>query len=193
MALLPGERTALHIFEPRYRQLVADCVLEERPFVFVLSDDNEIARIGCMARVDRLIRRFNDGRLNVEVVGIAPVQILEETGTSRYFAATVAALEDDPTPADDGLVEAAIRGYRDLVKQVTGAPGDPPNIDGIPLSYAIAGAIEFSPRAKQTLLELREEGPRLAMLIDLIAGARAALDRQRIAAERASRNGKVIA
>ena len=90
LVLLPGERVPLHLFEPRYRQLFADCTLEDRPFVLVLAEPSGgTARVGCTARFETLVRRFEDGRLNVIVRGVEPVEILEETDGRLYFSARV--------------------------------------------------------------------------------------------------------
>jgi ATP-dependent Lon protease len=58
LVVLPGERVPLHLFEPRYRQLYADCVLEDEPFVIVQAGPTGTADVGCSARFETLVRRF---------------------------------------------------------------------------------------------------------------------------------------
>ena len=69
MVLLPTERVPLHIFEPRYRELIGECVAEEREFGMLLGDDEGLREIGTRAAVVEVVDRFPDGRLNVVIEG----------------------------------------------------------------------------------------------------------------------------
>lgn len=189
LVLLPGERVPLHLFEERYRQLYADCVLEDQPFVIVQAGPTGTAEIGCAARFDELARRFEDGRLNVIVLGVSPVELVEETEGRLYFSAMVRELSDEPVEPPEALVEGVLASFR----AAAGLPDDvtPPAPDGVPLSYAIAGAFELPAGAKQELLESRDEASRLRMVAELLQGADREARHARRAAERAASNGKV--
>jgi Lon protease-like protein len=189
LVVLPGEQVPLHLFEPRYRQLYADCVLEDHPFVIVQAGPTGTADVGCSARFATLVRRFEDGRLNVIVQGVEPVELVEETDGRLYFSARVRPLPDDPAEPAPGLAELVLRRFRALAGLgEDAAPEAPP---GVPLSYAIAGALELAPASKQELLESRDEGRRLALLAELLATVDAEAQHARVAAERASGNGRV--
>ncbi|MCU0308867.1 MAG: LON peptidase substrate-binding domain-containing protein [Thermoleophilia bacterium] len=191
LVLLPGERIPLHVFEPRYRQLYADCVLEDRPFAVVQAVDGGIARVGCSARFAMLGRRFADGRMNVTVIGLEPVEVLEETSGRLYFSARVRPLQDDPAEVDEARAARVRELFARLAREVTGAD-DPPEVpDDVPLSYAVAGAVELEPAAKQELLELRVENERLDRVEGLLTVALEGADRARVASERAKTNGRV--
>ncbi len=189
LVILPGEKVPLHLFEPRYRQLYADCVLEDRPFVIVQAGPAGPVNIGCTTRFETLVRRFEDGRLNVIVQGLEPVELVEESEGRLYFSAKVRALADDPAPAPDGLAGQVLSRFRSLA----GLPDDamPPAPEGTPLSYAIAGAFELPSGPKQELLESRDEGRRLEMVDEILSAVDQELQHARVAAERASTNGKV--
>lgn len=189
LVLLPGEKVPLHLFEPRYRQLYADCVLDDSPFVIVRAGPTGPADIGCSARFETLVRRFEDGRLNVIVQGIEPVELVEESEGRLYFSARVRPLADDPGEPPAELAARVLARFRALA----GLPDDatPPSPEGVPLSYAIAGAFELPAGPKQELLESRDEAARLAMVEDILAAADEELQHARVAAERASTNGKV--
>ena len=193
LVLLPGERVPLHVFEPRYRALVADCVLEDQDFVLVLAEDEAVAPVGCTARFETLLRRFVDGRMNVTVAGGRPVEIMEETGGRLYLSALVRELEDRPGSVDPARAEEVISLYRSLTEQVAGSPRDPDVPEGVPLSYALAGSIDLPPGPKQELLETRDEGERLAQVERILRVAQDGVDRTRIASERAPSNGRVVA
>ena len=189
LVILPGEKVPLHLFEPRYRQLYADCVLEDRPFVIVQAGPTGPADVGCSTRFDTLVRRFEDGRLNVIVVGLEPVELVEESEGRLYFSARVRPLADDPGEPEAELADRVLTRFRALA----GLPDDamPPAPEGVPLSYAIAGAFELPPGPKQELLESRDEAGRLAMVQEILSAVDQELQHARLAAERASSNGRV--
>ena len=72
LVLLPTEQVPLHIFEPRYRELIGECLEEEEPFGLVYADDDGLRRIGTLATVVEVTDRFEDGRLNIVVEGGGP-------------------------------------------------------------------------------------------------------------------------
>ncbi len=189
LVLLPGERVPLHIFEPRYRQLVADSVLEEQPFVLVRAEDGRAARVGCAARFATLVRRFEDGRMTVLAQGERAVEIGDETEGRLYDSARVRPLTDEETTSDARLAERVESVFREL----TGVEGALPAPEGVPRSYGLAGALELPDDAKQRLLESRREDERLALLAELLEGAREGATHARLAARRAQGNGRVVA
>jgi Lon protease-like protein len=189
LVLLPGEKTPLHLFEPRYRQLYADCTLEDTPFVVVHGGLTGTAEVGCSARFESLIRRFEDGRLNVIVQGVAPVRLVEETEGRLYFSALVEELEDAPATPAAGLVDDVLTRYRALAGLDEGGMPEAP--EGTPLSYAVAGAFDLPLEAKQQLLESRDEAERLALVAELLAAVDKEMEHARVAAHRAGTNGKV--
>ena len=189
LVLLPGERAPLHLFEPRYRQLYADCTLEDRPFVVVHTGETGTADVGCSARFETLVRRFDDGRLNVVVQGVEPVRVVEETEGHLYFSALVEPLSDDPAPAPADLAAAVLARFRGLAGLGDEAMPEAPA--GTPLSYAVAGAFALPSDAKQRLLESRVEGERLTMVAGLLTAVERQMEHAKVAAERASSNGKV--
>ncbi len=191
LVLLPGERVPLHLFEPRYRQLLADCVLDDRPFVILQDHGEGASPIGCTARFVALGRRFVDGRLNVTVAGGAVVRVLEQTSGRMYLSAWVEEVADEAPDAPDELRDEVRDLFARLVAEIAGAGNAPPIRDDVPFSYALAGMIEIPAEPKQDLLECRDEQVRLSMVRDILAAALDGADRERIAAARARTNGKV--
>ena len=191
LVLLPGERAPLHLFEPRYRALLADCVLEDLPFVILQAHGEGASSIGCTARFTGLGRRFADGRMNVTVTGDRVERVLEETSGRMYFTAWVEGVDDDRPDGSDERISEVQELFQRLVAEI--APNSPPPFirDDLPLSYAIAGMIEMPLEPKQDLLECRDEDVRLGMVRDILSAALEGADRERIAAARARTNGKV--
>src|SRR6266403_6089970 len=77
VVLLPGAELPLHIFEPRYRQMVKDCLEEKSEFGMVLSLDKGVARVGCTAEIVQVAKRYPDGRMDILTIGRAPFRGVE--------------------------------------------------------------------------------------------------------------------
>lgn len=188
LVLLPGEAVPLHLFEPRYRQLFADCVLEQRPFAIARLVGEQIQRVACTATFETVLRRHADGRLDVIVRGGSPVGVLAPGGGERlYDTALVRVLQDeDAEPAQD-LVDRAIA----VFERMAAGGGLPETPAGTPLSYRLAGAIDMPLDDKQALLESRSEHERLTRLVELLEVAERGTAHEQLAADRARGNGKV--
>src|SRR3954454_10559199 len=75
LVLLPGELLPLHVFEPRYRELVTRCLAGPETFCVLLEDDDGPREVGGLARDLTTLERLADGRLNVVVSGGEPVRL----------------------------------------------------------------------------------------------------------------------
>ena len=77
VVLLPGTSLPLHIFEPRYRQMVNDCLEEKTEFGMLLAMPKGVARVGCTAEIVEVVKRYPDGRIDILTVGRAPFRVAE--------------------------------------------------------------------------------------------------------------------
>jgi Lon protease-like protein len=192
IVLLPGEVLPLHIFEPRYRELVARCVAGPEPFCVVHADDDGLREIGCLAVGLEVVERFDDGRLSIVVTGGEPIQIQRvDDETHPYLAADGVTIEDDSEAATTDDVQQAIDAYRELVQVAEGGEGPPEPEAGPRLSYEIAGRIDFGPEVKQRILESRSEPARLREVVDLVQRATKAVRTASAVSARAHTNGRV--
>jgi len=191
LVLLPGERVPLHIFEPRYRQLFADCVLDDTPFLVLYSEDEATASVGCTARFEEVLERHDDGRISVVVEGLAPAEIINEANGHLYYSAECRPCPDDPVSVDPERTAHATARFVALAEEVTGRAEAPDAEEGVPWSYVLAAHVELPARIKQALLETRDENARLDLVIRALDRELAAAERARLAAERAPSNGKV--
>jgi ATP-dependent Lon protease len=191
LALLPGEQLPLHIFEERYKRMIGRSVDEGEPFGIVLRDDDGARSVGCTARVEEVLERFDDGRMNVVVSGQEPFKVLDRFEAPEYPAGEVELIdEDDGPPIDEDSASAARDAFAELAERATGERPEPEELDGAS-AYAIAARIELPADTKQKLLELRDEDERMELLANALGAVEAALERAEEAAERASGNGKV--
>jgi Lon protease-like protein len=115
--LFPGTVIPLHIVEPRYRQMIADCLREEKPFGIVLVRlESEHLReipysVGTIAEI-RNLDRLKDGRYALMAVGSKRFRILSHHRQKPYLSGLVEILEDEAEPEEELL--AAMKQARHL-------------------------------------------------------------------------------
>lgn len=98
--VLPGETKVLHIFEERYQELVVDCLRNMANFGIPYIKNNQISEYGVEVKIKRIIKTYENGELDIEVVGVAPFRILRYTKVLKpklYGAASIQEYEDDMT------------------------------------------------------------------------------------------------
>ena len=118
LVLLPTEQVPLHIFEPRYRELIAECLENEQPFGLVYADDDGLRRTGTLASVVEVVDELEDGRLNIVVEGRDRFRLVELTDGRSFHTGTIELFDDVDDPA---IGDAARKDRR---------PGDVRRIDG---------------------------------------------------------------
>src|SRR5215469_12632273 len=107
VVLFPGEQLPLHIFEPRYRRMVRDCLDTTSPFGMLLAMDDGITRVGCTAEILEIIKRYPDGRRIFFRVWAMDGTEEIGTGTHERTVVDIARLIErmtakyGPTPAGD--------------------------------------------------------------------------------------------
>ncbi len=190
LVALPREFVPLHIFEPRYRTMVAEALEQETEFGIVWSDEEGLRDVGCAVEITRVLERMEDGRVNIVTRGTRPFRVIERVEHLPYPAARVAWTQDEDEELDAGAEEAAQSAYAELVEQATDNEPDADELAGM-TAYAMAATVEFGLEAKQNLLELRSENARLRLVARLFRAATKRLDFIERAQVRASSNGKV--
>lgn len=165
----------LHIFEPRYRRMVARCLEFDRRFGLLFHDwdesgpfMNEPGRIGTVARIEEF-RPLPDGRSVILVRGEERLRIDDglESDTP-YFEALVVPFPDREPAEADALVDRRRRSlelFRAVVDALREDGEEVPEL-GVEeeLSFRLAETVEIEPAWQQSLLRLREESRRLERL-----------------------------
>jgi Lon protease-like protein len=190
LVALPSELVPLHIFEERYKTMMARCLEEESEFGIVWLADDGLRPIGCACEVAEVLERMPDGRLNLIARGTRPFRIEARQEELAYPAGTVEVLADRAEEIDAGAADEAHAAYADLVEQATDKAPDPDEVAGM-TAYEMAATVEFGLDAKQGLLDLRSESARLKLVTRLFRAAIKRLDFIDRAQARARSNGKV--
>src|SRR3954454_19558534 len=172
---LPFEAVPLHIFEPRYRAMVAECLDSGSEFGIVWASDDGLRQVGCACEIAEILERHDDGRMDILTRGTRPFRILEEHFDHVYPAGAVEFLDDKDESLDPTTVEAAHEAYGSLVEEATDKVLEPEVLE--PLSaYEMAATVDFGPDAKQGLLDLRSENARMRLVTRLFLAAVKRLD-----------------
>ena len=190
LVLLPTERIPLHIFEERYKELIAECIERGSEFGLVYADEQGIRDVGTRARVTEVLTRFEDGRMNILVEGGDRFRLDELTDGQSYAIGTVSAVDDDDDAAEGAAIEEALRTFG-VLREVTGSDVDAPDPETPGLSFALAAKVELPPAQKLELLRELSERRRMEMVQEILEEAVLTAQRVRRAARRAATNGRV--
>jgi Lon protease-like protein len=192
LVLVPTERIPLHIFEPRYKELIGECLETDGEFGFVLATgDGAVHEIGTRARVVQVLAELENGELDVVIEGGERFRLLELTSGRSFATARVEPVEDvDDDPADPAETARAVALFHRLAEEA-GSDVDPPDPDAPHLDYALAARVEFGADAKQELLASTSPRLRVVRLLELLDQALEAVRLEKILRDRAAGNGKV--
>jgi ATP-dependent Lon protease len=191
IVLVPTERIPLHIFEPRYRELIDDCVENGEEFGLVLSTgDGAVHEIGTRAAVAQVLEVLEDGSMNIVVEGGERFRLLELTSGRSFTTGVVEAVEDDDEPPLDGDVERATEVFRELATAAE-SDVDLPDASSPRYDFELAARVDFAVDAKQELLAMTSPRARMQALVRLLETALEAVRLEHTLRERAGRNGKV--
>ena len=187
---LPHEYVPLHIFEPRYRTMIGECLERETEFGIVWEDAEGTRSVGCACEITEVLEQMDDGRMNIVTRGTRPFRIVEPQEDMPYPAGTVEFLDDEQEDPDDDAAADARGAYAELVHQATDKELGPEELRAMD-AYSMAATVDFGLDAKQGLLDLRSENARLKLVLRLFRAATKRLDFIERAQARARSNGKV--
>lgn len=190
LVLVPGEQAPLHIFEPRYRELIGECLDFGNEFGLLLEDDQGMRDVGVRCTVVDVIDRFPDGRLNVVVEARNRFQLVGLTEGRAFRTAEVESVDDDTDSPTEDEVEDCLAAYARVVAAAQ-AELDDLDLDADSIAYQILSRVDFGTEVKQGLLEIRSERERVIRLAPMLNQAAEAVEREREIRERASGNGRV--
>ena len=198
VVLLPGADLPLHIFEPRYRQMVRHCLESRCEFGILLALPKGIVRVGCTAEVVEVVKRYHDGRMDILAVGRAPFRIVELLNAEKYsddhlLEGCVDYLDDRERPVDARLQRQVIELYETCHTLIFGDyPRNLKDQDPEQLSYIVAGTLPMELLWKQQVLELRSEADRQERLVSYLREWAPHLQKREAKSARAGGNGHAL-
>src|SRR5947208_117624 len=145
IVLLPTERIPLHIFEPRYRELIEECIESGADFGLVLTDgEGAVHEIGTRASIAQVLDRLDDGRLNVVVEGGERFRLLELTSGRSFTTGIVEDVDDEDEPASALDVTRAVDLFSSLAEAAE-SDVDLPDPESPLLDFELAARVDFAP------------------------------------------------
>ena len=176
LVLMPGEVLPLHIFEPRYRKMIAAARESGSEFGILRQTDQDLERVGCAAKVREVTQRFDDGRFNIRAVGTRRFAVRSFDASEECLHAVVEFFGDDAHAQADAAKVAALITVAETVQRLIGrgrASWDPNHPW---LSFRISGDLPAASGIKQKLLELTSEVDRVDFLTGYLQGVVAKRD-----------------
>jgi len=174
--LLPGEPLPLHIFEPRYRLLLQQVLAGQQRIGINLLLDGQLHEIGCIAQVERILRRYRDGRMDIAVIGGQRYRIWQLDEQSHpYWVATVEWWTDEPEEPDGQLQQACYYLYGELLQLLRRPSAEVEELLAearrtTALSFFLGKQLGLEPLQRQYLLQMRSERQRLHWIHDYLQG-----------------------
>lgn len=167
LVLLPGEPVPLHIFEPRYREMVKVCLDEDGPFGIIYASEEGLAEIGCTARIRKVVQRYQDGRLDIVAVGEERFRLEGVNRNLSYLTAHVTWMEDALAgAANDKVRQRVITRHMKLIELAGGDPHPEVYDASLDISFLVGRNAGLDLEDKQTLLEMDSEFGRLQYLAE---------------------------
>ncbi|HZQ94004.1 MAG TPA: LON peptidase substrate-binding domain-containing protein [Candidatus Sulfotelmatobacter sp.] len=163
VVLLPGTPLPLHIFEPRYKEMIRECLASEAPFGVVRALEEGIADIGCTAQIVTVTKEYPDGRMDLVAEGRKRFEVLELNQERSFLRAEVMLVPDDEDRAAEDERGRAIQLHQEIMS-MAGAVQDLSAASENQLSFYLAASLPLDLDFKQKLLTIRSEGERLRTL-----------------------------
>lgn len=165
LVLFPGTPLPLHIFEPRYREMIGECLAQKRPFGVLRAKDEGVAEIGCTAEIVTVTKKYEDGRMDIVTQGVERFEVMEVNQERAFLQGEVVYLHDEPGRATAEDVARAVKLHNEILA-LAGAEQQKPSEEEIAqLSFHIAGSMPLDLDFKQNLLGMKSEPERLQAVI----------------------------
>ncbi len=158
VVLLPGESLPLHIFEDRYKEMIGECLkaqsegFSQEEFGVLLAKDGKARSVGCTARIEEVVWRYDDGRLDILTVGRRRFEVMSTDHSRSFLRGRVSFFEDDQLEvASEIPIAQALELFAKLVKRYNRAEEFS---EGFPrpeeyVSFQIAAALPVDLEIKQ--------------------------------------------
>lgn len=189
IVIFPGAPLPLHIFEPRYKEMIGECLSEKRPFGMVRAKENALSAIGCSARIINVIKKYEDGRMDISAEGAQRFEIIQVNQERTFLQAEVAFFDDEPSIVSKTAADTVIQ----LHEQLFAVMGQTIEVerDAAYLSFRLAQDLPVDLDFKQTLLEMKSESERIEILTEYYQATIPKIENSLRVRQRASGNGHV--
>ena len=168
VVLFPRTPLPLHIFEERYKEMIGESIESGTEFGVVLAGEKGIVNTGCTAVIEKVLKTYDDGRMDVLASGRRRFEILLLNDDKSYLRGAVEYFDDEAfDPIPPGVKERVIEGYNDLCQIDPPEPLLDPELADPQLSFQLAQALSDL-NFRQMLLATRSESERMKRLAEFL-------------------------
>ena len=150
VVLFPAAQLPLHIFEPRYREMVGKAITQKSEFGVIFAEETSVSSVGCTALVEEVTKRYEDGRFDIMTRGRQRFRALELDQEKDYLRARIDFFQDE-------TAESAPRSVVEEARHLT-----------YEVARALNATLPLELKFKQQLLEQRSEPQRIRTLVDYL-------------------------
>jgi Lon protease-like protein len=208
VVLFPGTPLPLHIFEPRYKDLISECLENKTRFGIVRAKAEEegeaseeaaaeeqaeqgqeqaLADVGCTAEIVAVTKKYPDGRMDIVTEGRERFEVLDIDEERSFLRADVLYFDDDPGSVAEEDIARAVKLHSEILA-IAGAKQSLPE-ELRQVSFHLAGSLPLDLDFKQALLEMRSETKRIQAVITAFEAILPKLRRTVQLRQRAGGNG----
>jgi Lon protease-like protein len=191
VVLLPGAALPLHVFEPRYKEMIGECLAAEKPFGVVRVKEEGVAEIGCTAKIIAVTKKYDDGRMDIVTEGRERFEVMQVNQERAFLQAEVMYLQDEPGTASSQQLSRAVELHGEIMRLAGAEPEHLSAIDPSGISFHLASSLPLDLDFKQTLLGMKSEGERVQAIISYFETILPNLRRSVQARQKAGGNGHV--
>jgi len=192
VVLFPEAALPLHIFEDRYKEMIAVCLAEKIGFGVVCAQREGLAVVGCTAEILRVLERYADGRLDILCQGTKRFEIENLDNSRSFLQAEVDFFNDEGLAATRAMREECTALHFEVLDLMGGErTADSVDLDQ-PVSFRLAWASPTDLSFRIELLSMRSDAERTERLIAFYSAMLPKLRRGVQASATAGRNGHVM-
>jgi Lon protease-like protein len=191
LVLFPGASLPLHIFEPRYREMISECLDQKKSFGVVRAKEEGVAEIGCTAEIITVARKYPDGRMDIVTEGRERFEVIQVNQERAFLQAEVLYLQDEPEHASAEEIAQAVQLQGEILELASSASANPSAGAGPQLAFNLVGPLPLDLDFKQTLLGLKSEAERIRAVISYFEAVLPNLRRTVRVRQKAGGNGHV--
>jgi Lon protease-like protein len=188
VVLFPGTPLPLHIFEPRYKEMIGECLEQKTLFGVIRAQETNLADVGCTAEILAVTKTYDDGRMDIVAQGRERFELLEVNQERAFLRGEILYVADEPEKPDSQERARAIELHRQILALASAEQALPEGEDS-PLSYHLAGSLPLDLDFKQKLLGLRSETQRIQTVIEYFEEILPSLRRAVLIRQKAGGNG----
>jgi Lon protease-like protein len=160
MVVFPKENISLHIFEDRYKKMISNCISSKSEFGIILKNNNIISNIGCTVMVDKLLKTYSTGELDVTLNGKERFKILDKFKQDDLLFANISKIDEAYDLVDKNSFSMILDKYLKLLLSFN-IKHDIHNEMNKNISFDFTKSVIIPSLIKQEFLELSNESERI--------------------------------